>query len=123
MHDPEKIVLDYLRSVPALAVLAGDRLYAGRDWPPDYRPADGGAVLLAVRGGGTLDPLLHPSVQLLCCGPSAAQARAVAFAAHDALHNRAGSGIKQARCEALPQEVGNGAGWPVYLSAYRFWLT
>ncbi len=104
MVDPHGVVRGFLMLDVALRELVGERVYAGRDVPPEgYGVEAGPCVCFRVRGGRPdyEDALLVPSVQVKCYGTDEVEANGVYRAVYGRLHNGAGAGILHAECETL----------------------
>lgn len=122
MIDENKAIRDFLLTNAALVALVGARVWAGTDVPAaGYKPSDGGAICLKVRGGGPdyTDLLLDPSVQLKCYGATAVTARAVYAALYDALHQAKSGTIRHAWCDVLGQDLTEPeTAWPFVLTFF-----
>jgi hypothetical protein len=122
----ERTVLEFLQADTALAAVVGDRIYADSSLPSGYKPSQGAAILLAVRGGGQdyTSKVLRASIQFRCYGADAPKARACDRALYAALNDKHGPGIKQARLETLGQLVSEpSTGWRYVVSFYQVRLT
>lgn len=125
MVDAEKVIRDFLLLNAALVALVDDRIYAGVDLPPGYKPGDGPAVLFAVRGGADSyhSGTFWPSCQYSCYAATEREAREVYRALYDALNDQAGVNINQSRLETPGQILRDqDTDWPFVLTAFRHWI-
>jgi hypothetical protein len=109
MIDIEKVVRDYLVTVPAITALTGDRIYASRDVPPPgYRPQQGHALVYKVRGGtitSERSAIVNPSLQFKCYGLTEADAADLYLALVDALEGKHPGAVRMALTETLGQPL------------------
>lgn len=115
MVDAPKAVLDFLLAQASLTNVVERRIYAEVDSPPaGYKPADGPAICLKMRGGGQdyESAVLLPSMQFKIYGESEAVVNAAYRALCDALNDKASYTIKYAMLETLGQTLREpGIGW------------
>jgi len=123
MIDPDAVMTSYLMGRAALAVLAGNRIYAGVDLPAGYAVGDGPALLFAARGGGHLNDsskVFSLSYQFRAYGETEVEARELDRALFDALNDAKAETINWARLEVFGQLVKEpSTGWPYVLTFYR----
>lgn len=126
MIDPLKATRDYLVADAGLTAQTSTRIYAGRTVPPpDYQPADGGALTFNLRGGRPTydDDHLLVSAQFKCYGADELAAMTVYRALHDALQNARGAEVRWARAESMGQSLNEpDTGWPFVLAFYEITL-
>lgn len=125
MIDVPGSIVAYLSEQPTLTALTGERIWGERLFPvPGYKPADGGAIVFATRGG-TLDyaNVLNPRIQFKCYGITPLAANAVYRALYDVLHEAKTGTFAQALCETLGQPLQDErTEWFFVLTYYRFWF-
>lgn len=132
MIDELAVVRNWVAGRAKVQAVAGERVYGDVRLPPKYRPEDGPAVLLNVRGG-TRDysaMLIRPSVQVQCWGSSPAEAMRLYRALEEGCHEQGGMAgklgttVKWARCDALGQLLYDAeTNWPVVISFWTFFLS
>lgn len=125
MLDLEAAIRAHLGSLAALTAVYGNRMYAARSLPPEYRSEDGPGLLFMIRGGGQEfhSQLYKPSVQFRSYAATEREARTAARALYDALNDTQGRGFAWIRLEegTLPTLLNEpGTNWPFVLSFYRF---
>lgn len=105
------------------AALIADRIYVGRDLPPDYRPEQGAAILLNTRGGTIrYDGIWQPSVVVRCYAHQDYTAFDAAQMLVDHCHDTRWHGVT-AHCDTLPQlSAEDETGWPFVVSFWTWYL-
>lgn len=88
MVNPDVAVIAMLNGSGAVTALAAARLWSPR-LAPGYKPEQGSAVTLFVRGGsnGLYDPVVFPSFQVTTWAASTKQARTLMDAVTTVLHD------------------------------------
>lgn len=132
MIDEPGVIRAFLAGQSAISDLVGSRLYAETDVPPEgYRPAQGSALVLLVRGGEALGEqraaLLRPSVQVKCYGGGGSaweqrrSARALYRALFDVLEDARDGTVLGATLEVGGQMLAEpDTGWPFVLAFWEF---
>lgn len=102
MADAQLATLNHLRNVVGVTTLVGDRLWVGRDEPPErYKPAQGPAVLIAQRGEQYTydDDHQRASMQVQCIGRTELEAFQVYEAVRQGLHHQSSAYVKYGELE------------------------
>jgi hypothetical protein len=121
MRNVEVEIRNHLAAnIPAPAGV-GTRVYASTELPAGYKPSDGAAVLVMLRGGGVdySGKLAQPVVQVECYGIDFIAAQKASAAVFDLLNaKRVCGGFS--RVETYPTALNDQqTEWPFYLSYYR----
>lgn len=125
MIDPDLILRRFLLTRAPLTALTGSRLFADSHLPSGYRPSDGPALCLAVRGGGIdyTSRVLSPSFQLEAYAATPALSRRLAAVLVDQLDGAATHLILAAALETTPVLLRDPVtGWDYVLSFYQLTL-
>jgi len=123
MVDVTLEVRTVLAADAGVAALTGSRIYGERDVPPPgYKPSDGGAICVKVRGG-SLDyasAWVGASMQMKCYGEDEVAANDVYLATVDALHDYRSWPLRHAAVEVAGQTLEEpGSLWPFVLCFFR----
>ena len=124
MIDVLDAIRDFLVSRPNVAVLVGNRVYAGRAVPPvGYKPSDGQAIAFNVRGGNMSydDDHIVASAQFKCYGSTELLANQLYHTLVDDVHNKHDSTVRWAILEILGHTLEEpDTEWPYVLTYFTF---
>ena len=121
MVDIEKSIRDYLVGTTVYDLTAA-RVHANTSLPAGYTPADGPALLFAVRGGGQdyTSQVYAASVQFQAYAATPAECRALDRRLYEQLNDVKAGAILFARLEQLGQLLTEPqTDWPFVLSYYQ----
>jgi hypothetical protein len=132
MTDIEALLRTYLttssEATDPLIALAGDRVWAGNDTPPEYRPVPdpdddntGPGVLITLTPGEIQNGIIgRPLVRFQCLGKDEAEVRLLRDALHAALEGRGFQKIRRIWLETVPNLVNDQERDRIYVeSSYR----
>lgn len=127
MIDVEAVVRENLASLAGVRAVFGSRIYAGANLPAGYKPRDGAALLLAMRGGSQdfSSKLFSVSIQVRVYAESEAVARQAARELYDDLNDSKARRLCYARLESgtMPTLLLEpDANWPYVLMFFRLLL-
>ncbi len=124
MTDVEAVIRSWLATLEGVTAQFGKRIYSGRYLPSGYKPAEGPALLFAVRGGRQdySSKVLEPSIQFRVYGETDAKARRASQELYDAINDRQARQICYCRMEEGTMPVlmtEPGSDWPYVLMYFK----
>lgn len=127
MVDVEAVVRENLAGLAGVRAVFGSRIYAGVNLPAGYKPQDGVALLLAMRGGSQdfSSKLFSVSIQVRVYAESEAQARQAAKHLYDELNDSKARRVCYARMESGTMPVlllEPETNWPYVLMFFRIFI-
>ena len=129
MRDALAVARAWLSTIPEVSAIAGARVWAGRYLADGYKPEQGPALLIGLRGGQQdySNQVLTPSLQLRFYGATEADASRLQRATHDAINDRRSPAnhilfcrLEDGTYPTLLEEPGSK--WPYYLAYYRLFI-
>lgn len=125
MVDIESAVRFFLSTLPDLTQIFGTRIFTGRNLPAGYKPGNGAALLLMVRGGDQdfSSRVLMPSIQFRIYAETEKEARQASQALYKGINDQKNRQIIFSRMESgtLPVLLSEpGTDWPYVLTFFKF---